>query len=437
MTPLQLLRTVGQTFTAQLYNQLVTIGIQLVQVPLLLAVWGADRYGGWLVLYAIPSYLTLSDFGFTIVAKNNMVMCAAAGDRAGMLRVYHSVFCLLLIATAVIGGMAVAAIEAFPIAGLMDLGPIRESSAKFVLLTLAANVIANQFFLLFCAAVRASGRPAAEVMWGATGRLLEGVATVAAAYLNKSVESAALAILVLRSAWVVAIWAWLRLVAGGIQLGLAEASFAEIRKLANPSFSYSLLGLAQAIAIQGPILILGAVATAQDTAMFSTSRTLARIGTSVANVVNYSFSPEYSRLNGTGDSARFTRLERIHLVIGVAGILLYSFSLWWAGAWLMQAWTHHQIAVVYPFFGLLNAAVAAEMFWGCCFTPLAAVNRHVQLSYVFVALTVACAAPAYWWATWAGATGIAISLLILHSVMSILVLMIKPRMFIRHAKLTR
>ena len=41
----------------------VTSIIQLGSVPLLLHAWGAAKYGDWLLLSAVPSYLTFSGLG--------------------------------------------------------------------------------------------------------------------------------------------------------------------------------------------------------------------------------------------------------------------------------------------------------------------------------------------------------------------------------------
>jgi O-antigen/teichoic acid export membrane protein len=51
---------------------IVTIIIQIIQVPLYLTFWGITLYGEWLILYAIPSYLLMSDIGFGNVAANEM-----------------------------------------------------------------------------------------------------------------------------------------------------------------------------------------------------------------------------------------------------------------------------------------------------------------------------------------------------------------------------
>lgn len=415
-------KRVGLTFAAQIYNQVVTVAVQLMLVPLLLSAWGASRYGGWLLLYALPGYLTLSDFGFTLIAKNDMVMAAAAGRREAMLRVYHSAFALLLATTAIVGALAWTALSWVTLTGRVDLGPISERDGKFVIAVLIANVLANQFFLLLCAGVRASGRPAAEVSWGATARLLEGATTAVAAALSTDVTHAALAIVGVRLACIAAIWAWLRAMAPELRLGWRGARLAEIRAMAHPALSYSLLGLAQALAIQGPIVMLSALSGATATATFATLRTLARLGTSAANLVNYSVAPEYSRLYGARSLQTFARLERTHMTIGVLGVAAYALLLWHLGPWIVAAWTHGQIPLVHPFFEILILSVAAEMVWSAAFAPLSATNRHVRISYIFVGLTLAWVPLAYLGALSAGLNGVAAALLLLNGAMLVLLL---------------
>ncbi len=76
-------RRVGFTSAPQIYNQVINLGVQIALVPIFLHAWGAERYGVWLLLSAIPTYLTFSDFGFTLSAKNEMTIKAAKGRTAG------------------------------------------------------------------------------------------------------------------------------------------------------------------------------------------------------------------------------------------------------------------------------------------------------------------------------------------------------------------
>ncbi len=70
--------------------------MQLVGVPVFLHFWSVPLYGNWIVVSAIPSYLSFSSVGFGSVAGNEMTMLVARADRAGALRVFQSCWWLIV-----------------------------------------------------------------------------------------------------------------------------------------------------------------------------------------------------------------------------------------------------------------------------------------------------------------------------------------------------
>src|ERR1700690_1814075 len=82
-------------FCATALGPVVTAIIQLGSVPVLLHVWGAAKYGDWLLLSAVPSYLTLSDLGFGDASGSDMSMRVAADDRQGALQTFQSSWVLV------------------------------------------------------------------------------------------------------------------------------------------------------------------------------------------------------------------------------------------------------------------------------------------------------------------------------------------------------
>jgi len=76
-------------------GQIVTVVIQAVSLPIFLHSWGKELYGEWLILSAIPAYLSLSDIGFSTAATNEMTMKVAQGDRAIALEVFQSIWLLI------------------------------------------------------------------------------------------------------------------------------------------------------------------------------------------------------------------------------------------------------------------------------------------------------------------------------------------------------
>lgn len=420
MSVRQISKRVGPTFAANIFNQGVVILSQVALVPLLLFGWGTERYGVWLLLSAIPTYLTLSDFGFTFIAKNEMTIKMVQGDQAGALRVFQSIFVLLILIAAAILAAVYAIVELFNLRDLFTLGNTPEDSAKLVLLCLAGNVVLTQFFLLQCAAVRSAGRPAAEVVWAALARLSEGAVTGICAWSGGGMVGAAMAIVLSRIIFCGLMALWLVRIAPWLRWGYKLAGRDEISRLFHPSVSYMFVSIANALVIQGPVVVLGALAQPETVVLFSTSRTLARLGTSAANLVNFSLSPEYSRLFGGRDSLQFLKLTQLHGLVGLIGIGLYVTIISLAGDWIMAQWTHGKVAVIYPFFLVLNLAVAAEMMWGAIITPLAAINRHTRLAYSFVLLASGAIALGALLVRPFGLVGVTAPILAAHGVMVVL-----------------
>src|SRR5205823_6843927 len=94
-------RRIAKGFGANAYDQVVTVIIQIVGVPILLHAWGAQLYGEWLILFAIPAYLSMTDLGFSQSAGNDMTARVARGDRNGALGVFQSLNLLILVVTVV------------------------------------------------------------------------------------------------------------------------------------------------------------------------------------------------------------------------------------------------------------------------------------------------------------------------------------------------
>ena len=77
-------------FDVTALSPVLTTVIQLGSVPLLLHARGTAKYGDWLLLSAVPSYLTLSDLGFGDASGSDMCMRVASNDKEGALETFQS-----------------------------------------------------------------------------------------------------------------------------------------------------------------------------------------------------------------------------------------------------------------------------------------------------------------------------------------------------------
>ena len=407
----------GRTLSAQAYGQIVTILVQIALVPLLLHAWGTRLYGAWLLLSAVPFYLTFSDLGFTNVAKNAMVMAVAAGRRDVATRVFDSVFALLCAASPLLMVASAALILAVDLRQWLVLDVKAAVSAPAVLLLLILQVLLYQFFLLVCAGIRSGNRPATEAAWAATARLMEGAAIAIAAWAGGGLVAAAAAMVVARLIALVAAYRSLRRLADWLRLGWRQADGATLTRLWRPALAHMLLPLGQALLIHLPVVIIGGIMGAVATVTFATTRTLARLGMAATNMISNSVASEYAALAGQGDQHRSARLLRLQVGATLILIAAYALAILVAAPFVLPLLTHDAVGAVYPFLPLLVAAVAAEMLWSALLTPIAAVNRHggVTGAFLTVALATMAAAGAVTEA-W-GLTGIAAALLAAHAAM--------------------
>lgn len=410
-------RRVGFTFVAQIYSQIVNICVQIVLVPVLLYAWSPARYGVWLLLSAIPAYLTLSDFGFTLTAKNEMTIKAAKGDYHGALVTYQSVFVLLNLVASATVLLAAAGLFSVRLGGHFDLGDVSETDAKLVLFTLGLNVILYQYIMLLSAGVRAAGRPAAETSLAATARLAGGAVTAAAALLGGGLPAVAILGLLVNLVFASIFFVWLRSAAPWLRLGWSQATRFEVKRLFHPSISFMAQSLGQAFTISGPVIVLGMVAKPLDILTFSTSRTLARLGTTATNTIGAATIPEYSRLFGLGNFSLFRRLAFLQLVAAILISCLFFIVLCLLGGWLLALWTKAQVHLEQPFFTLLLLSVITEMLWTTLWIPICAINRHVFAANTYGVLSSLGVVSGYFLAEPYGLSGVTIPFLFVNVIM--------------------
>lgn len=128
-------------FAASAMTPVLAVFIQIVNVPLFLHRWGAATYGEWLILIAFPTYLLLSDLGFSSVAGNEMAMQVARGNRTLALAIFQSTRILITLASATMAAAAVIAVQFTPVVMWLHITHISRHDAKAITLLLVIQVL--------------------------------------------------------------------------------------------------------------------------------------------------------------------------------------------------------------------------------------------------------------------------------------------------------
>jgi O-antigen/teichoic acid export membrane protein len=152
---------------ANSFGMAITIGIQLASLPLFLYYWDTATYGKWLVLSAIPAYLSMADAGMVTAAGNKMAMAIGRGEPTEANRVFQSAQLFMAVVCCAI------ALAAIPVALLAPLPGIEDSDMRFALAALSLSTLLALVGGLSEAVFKATQRYATGTMLGNFTRMAD------------------------------------------------------------------------------------------------------------------------------------------------------------------------------------------------------------------------------------------------------------------------
>jgi O-antigen/teichoic acid export membrane protein len=229
----------------------VTAAIQLGPVPLLIHSWGPAKYGDWLLLSAIPSYLSLTDLGFGDASGSDMTVRVAAGDRDGALRTFQSSWALFIAISATVILLACSTVWWAPWQHWLRLSSLSSTQAATVILILAIYAVIAQQAGILESGFRCDGNFAIGVSYITMLRLVEAIFACAVGILTKNLAYVALTYLVTRCVSLVGYGLLLHRLSPWISLGFRHARMSSVRELIPPAAGFVALPLGYAINLQG------------------------------------------------------------------------------------------------------------------------------------------------------------------------------------------
>ncbi len=371
-------------FGASALGPIVTIVVQIVSVPVFLHFWGATLYGEWLILSAIPSYLALSDIGFGSVAASDMTMSVAAGRREAALDTFQSTWVLISTVSLALMAFVCTSTGFIPWVSWMKLNVIGNHVAALIMVVFSAYVLISLQNGILDSAFRCDGNYALGTMCLNVVRFSEAaLATLAVAcggrplhiaitYLCARLVGTALLIAVLhrKSPW--------------IRHGTVHANMASIRRLASPAFAFMAFPIGNAVSLQGLTLVIGIVLGPVAVVVFSTMRTLSRVGFQVLGVMARTIWPELSAAFGAGEIGLARNLHRRACQIALFLSIACTGALAAVGPFVYGSWTRHTVSFDPLTFDLLLLVVLANSFWYTSSVVPMAANQHEKIALAYM-----------------------------------------------------
>lgn len=375
-------------FGANGLSQIITVVIQVLSVPIFLQSWGQELYGEWLIISAIPTYISMSDIGFTTAAANDMTMNVARGKKSAALEVFQSIWLLISSISLVIIIIAVSVVYLLPVSDWLNLTELNQSEVKGVILLLTLYVLMGMQRNLIVAGFRCDGNYALGVTYASLLRLFEYGILVTFVSFGASPDIAALSFLISSMLGIFSMKITLSCKSQWLLYGYKYASLNNLKKLAKPAIASMSFPLGNAISNQGIIIAIGSTLGATNVVIFSTLRTLSRLALQVMGMIKNSVSPEISAAYASNEMTLARKLHRHACQLSLWMALLTVVILGLLGERIVTLWTRNIISFDRTLFFLMLAIVVISSFWFTSLTVLTSTNNHQKVSIYYLIATI-------------------------------------------------
>ena len=376
-----------------------------------------NLYGEWLLLSAIPVYLSMSDLGFGSVAANQMTMLMAKGDKKSALEVFNSVFILICLLSVALATLLVILTNYLPWGEWFNFSKLGHSDITYVIVFLGLYVLLGLQLSLLEASFRCDGNYSKGTFFLALLRLLESSIMFLSVLLGGGVVVASLSLLISRIIGIAILRLLLKGMSPWIVYGYKHAKINHIRQLAAPALSYMALPMGNALSIQGMVMVIGAILGPSSVVLFSVMRTVSRVALQGMGVINHSFWPELSIAFGKGDIKLSRSLHRISCKLSFWLSNLLILILLISSSFLVRLWTNDKVEIKYDLFIIMLVIIFANSFWYTSSVVHTATNQHQKMALLYFLGTSLSLLLATILLPVMGLNGAAISLLIVDFIM--------------------
>lgn len=389
----------------------VQLLVQLISVPVLVSQWGVAGYGVWVLLFTVPSLLAMADLGLTTAGANSMTEAAAKGESERAVRIYSALRAITAVAAlAVLVAAALLLYVVHPRA--LDFAEhMAEGQAQATAILLCGYGVLALFNGVTLAGFRAADAFAYSGMLYQTMILLEAVAGLGTAIAGGSPDQVALAFLLARLAGTLVMSLALRRRAAWLRHARWRADRATVSELIRPALAALVLPGANAVSLQGSVMVIGAIGGPAAVPAFSVVRTLSRTALQIAYRFNVAAMPRYTVFAAREEHERTAGLVAANLLVTAALVVPAALVMLWLGLPFIALWTG---GLVEPGFALLAVMVLAMVIdagWVPLSNLMLAVNRHAVFAYFYLGAAILSlglgALLAWYW----GALGMALALL--------------------------
>jgi O-antigen/teichoic acid export membrane protein len=377
------------------------------------------------MLVTVPSFLAAGDFGFGSAAGARIVSEVAREEFNSARTTFASARALIMALSSATFLIALAVSALLPDRFLAVSGGMDSHEARVVLIVLILYGIVAIQAVLYIAVSRAHGAFAPSMTVMATVLLLEGLAVIAVAWFGGSPLQAAFAYLAVRSVGTTGqvLLARRKAAAWISHPRFKDVTRARVSELFRPALAAMLMPLARAGFLQGAPIAVGAAAGAAVVPIYTSLRTLSRVGVFFIFALNKPILPEYAAEFARENMSWVRKATGATITFNAMVGILTAIVLALVGDSLLAWWTNGAIEAPQLMIYFTAAAVIAGAVWEPNSVLLLAINRHERFTYILALGSAAAVALCYVFTRQWGVTGAAAATCLFEFAMLVFVLM--------------
>lgn len=354
----------------------LSVGFQLVSVPICLKYWGRETYGNWLALFAAFMLVRSLELGFVSYVGNELNAHFHKNQNALREHLASSISGLAVICALQLS-IGVAALFSDHIGSLVGItpGPAPDHRSGLALLVLIGTWVLTGSYLGIVHRLLIPTGMMYQAAWWALGVQVSqfgGIMLAAAAHLDMLQTSLLFAFL--QSSIYVAsavyirhklpeYYPWWR--GGRSKTGIQDLGRSLFLTASN---------LIQQGATNGAVILVSALSGPAAVPVFTTARTLANLWTNVTNVLTTPLLPEVVRYHATGDGKKIVSMSEAYwvlvgTVVNLGVLITYPFI-----KPLYGYWTAHTVILDRSLLCLLIASVVVMNVGGLISLYLNGIN---------------------------------------------------------------
>lgn len=402
---------------AGIWSKGSAIFFRLIQVPLLLSFLGVDDFGRWLVIYSLPSWLTLANMGFGSVASNEMSMAVSAKEYQRAREVFSTVLAIVLIIGLIGSILLLGGAFVIPWNRILKDSAERDLEFSKAIIYLGLTVFISFSFEAFGGRFRAAHKAHVSVLIASFLPWINLLGMFISLQFSRRFDHLALSQLASTCLFFL-VYQWM----SWRSMPELFFSFKSVKlkgasALFRKGLAFQAFPLGNALIFQGNIFIVQMILGPAAVTLFGTVRTLVRTVNQVMEMINQAIWPEMSHLFGVKDFQRAAKLHRIAVGASVALSFIGVIGLMILGKTIYGFWVGKEIVLPADLLFLFLCSIPFNSLWLTSSVVHMASNQHEGLAIRYLIATIlsalACAGLSYW----LGLEGAAISTVIVDLVL--------------------